>query len=252
MKELMTAVTENLIFVAEFLGIVALMFALAYAYERLTMKKSGETGRIFSTRKVAMIGMFSAIAVILMLLEIPLFFAPGFYKLDFSEIPVLIGAFAFGPMAGVTIEFCKILLELLLKGTTTAFVGELANFIIGCSFVLPASIIYLHKKTKKTALIGSVTGTVCMTVFGTAFNAIYLLPKFAQLYGMPLDAIVQMGTVVNPAIHSVTTLVIFAVAPLNIIKGASVSAITVLIYKKLSPILKEGHRKPEVRKATKV
>lgn len=252
MKELMTAVTENLIFVAEFLGIVALMFALAYAYEKLTMKKSGDTGRIFSTRKVAMIGMFSAIAVILMLLEIPLFFAPGFYKLDFSEIPVLIGAFAFGPMAGVTIEFCKILLELLLKGTTTAFVGELANFIIGCSFVLPASIIYLHRKTKKTALIGSVTGTVCMTVFGTAFNAIYLLPKFAQLYGMPLDAIVQMGTVVNPAINSVTTLVIFAVAPLNIIKGASVSAITVLIYKKLSPILKEGHRKPEVRKATKV
>jgi riboflavin transporter FmnP len=252
MKELMTAVTENLIFVAEFLGIVALMFALAYAYEKLAMKKSGDTGRIFSTRKVAMIGMFSAIAVILMLLEIPLFFAPGFYKLDFSEIPVLIGAFAFGPMAGVTIEFCKILLELLLKGTTTAFVGELANFIIGCSFVLPASIIYLHSKTKKTALIGSVTGTVCMTVFGTAFNAVYLLPKFAQLYGMPLDAIVQMGTVVNPAIHSVTTLVIFAVAPLNIIKGASVSAITVLIYKKLSPILKEGHRKPEVRKATKI
>ncbi|TCL57902.1 riboflavin transporter FmnP [Kineothrix alysoides] len=252
MKELMTAVTENLIFVAEFLGIVALMFALAYAYEKVVMKKSGDTGRIFSTRKVAMIGMFSAIAVILMLLEIPLFFAPGFYKLDFSEIPVLIGAFAFGPMAGVTIEFCKILLELLLKGTTTAFVGELANFIIGCSFVLPASIIYLHRKTKKTALIGSVTGTVCMTVFGTAFNAIYLLPKFAQLYGMPLDTIVQMGTAVNPAINSVTTLVIFAVAPLNIIKGASVSAITVLIYKKLSPILKEGHRKTEVRKATKI
>lgn len=252
MKELMTAVTENLIFVAEFLGIVAFMFALAYAYEKLTMKKSGDKGRIFSTRKVSMIGMFSAIAVILMLLEIPLFFAPGFYKLDFSEIPVLIGAFAFGPMAGVTIEFCKILLELLLKGTTTAFVGELANFIIGCSFVLPASIIYLHRKTKKTALIGSVTGTICMTIFGTAFNAIYLLPKFAQLYGMPLDAIVQMGTVVNPAIDSVTTLVIFAVAPLNIIKGASVSAVTVLIYKKLSPILKEGHKMSEVSKATKI
>ncbi|NLL77331.1 MAG: ECF transporter S component [Clostridiales bacterium] len=251
MNDLMKAVTENLIFVAEFLGIVVLMFAIAYIYEKWSMKKNAGKGRLFSTRKVSMIGMFSAIAVILMLLEFPLFFAPGFYKLDFSEIPVLIGAFAFGPMTGVAIEFCKILLELILKGTTTAFVGELANFIIGCSFILPASIIYSHKKSKKTALIGSVTGTVCMTIFGTAFNAIYLLPKFAQLYGMPLDAIVEMGTVVNPAINSVTTMVIFAVAPLNILKGASVSAITVLIYKKLSPILKEGHRKPEIRKAEK-
>lgn len=248
----MDAVTENLIFVAEFLGIVAAMFAVAYIFEKWSMKKNGDTERIFSTRKVAMIGMFSAIAVILMLLEIPLFFAPNFYKLDFSEIPVLVGAFAFGPVAGVMIEFCKILLELLLRGTTTAFVGELANFIIGCSFILPASIIYMRKKAKKTALVGSITGTLCMTVFGTAFNAIYLLPKFAQLYGVPLPTIVEMGTVVNPAIDSVTTLVIFAVAPLNIIKGASVSAVTILIYKKLSPILKEGHRKNVSRRATKV
>ncbi|WMC93708.1 ECF transporter S component [Kineothrix sp. MB12-C1] len=249
MNELMQAVTENLIFVAEFLGIVAVMFAVAYIFEKRAMKKKEEKERIFSTRKVAMIGMFSAIAVILMLLEIPVFFAPGFYKLDLSEIPALIGAFAFGPIAGVTIEFCKILLELLLRGTTTAFVGELANFIIGCSFLLPASIIYMSKKSKKMALIGSVTGTLCMTVFGTAFNAIYLLPKFAQLYGMPLDTIVGMGTAINPAINSVTTLVIFAVAPLNILKGGVVSSVTVLVYKKLSPILKEGHKKRDIRKA---
>ena len=82
-----------------------------------------------------------------------------------------------------------------------------------------------------------------MTVFGTAFNAVYLLPKFAQLFGMPLDAIIGLGTAVNPAIDSITTLVVFAVAPLNLLKGGLVSVITMLIYKKISPIIKEGTKK---------
>ncbi len=248
MNGLMQSVTENLIFVLEFLGIVLLMFAAAYGTEKVAKKKSGDTERILSTRKIALIGVFSAIAFLLMLLEFPVPFAPSFYELDFSEIPVLIGAFAFGPVAGVMIEFCKILLKLAFKGTTTAFVGDLANFIIGCSFVLPASVLYLNKKTKKTAIAGSALGTVCMTVFGTAFNAVYLLPKFAQLYGMPLDVIVGMGTAINPAIHSVATLVIFAVAPMNILKGGSVSLVTMLVYKKLSPILKESYGRASVRK----
>ncbi|HBA69786.1 MAG TPA: ECF transporter S component [Lachnospiraceae bacterium] len=249
MNNLMQSVTENFIFVLEFLGIVVLMFAAAYGAEKLAKKKSGDTERILSTRKIAVIGVFSAIAFILMLLEFPVPFAPPFYELDFSEIPVLIGTFAFGPVAGVMIEFCKILLKLVFKGTTTAFVGDLANFVIGCSFVLPAAIIYLNKKTKKMAIAGSAAGTLCMTVFGTAFNAVYLLPKFAQLYGMPLDAIIAMGTAINPAINSVATLVVFAVAPLNILKGGSVSLVTMLVYKKLSPILKEGHRTLPIGKA---
>lgn len=248
MSGLMQSVTENLIFVLEFLAIVLLMFAVAYGAEKMAKKKSGDTERILSTRKITLIGVFSAVAFLLMLLEFPVPFAPAFYELDFSEIPVLVGTFAFGPVAGVMIEFCKILLKLVFKGTTTAFVGDLANFVIGCSFILPASILYLNKKTKQTAIVGSVTGTVCMTVFGTAFNAVYLLPKFAQLYGMPLDAIVGMGTAINPAINSVLTLVIFAVAPLNILKGGSVSLVTMLVYKKLSPILKESHRQVPMRK----
>ena len=146
------------------------------------------------------------------------------------------------------IEFCKILLKLVFKGTTTAFVGDLANFVIGCSFLLPASILYFNKKTKNMAIFGSTVGTVCMTVFGTAFNAVYLLPKFSQLFGMPLDEIIALGTAINPAIHSVTTLVIFAVAPLNILKGGSVSLVTMLAYKKISPILKEGHGRIAVKR----
>lgn len=238
MNGLMQSVTENLIFVLEFLGIVVLLFAVAYGAEKMAKKKSGDMERILSTRKIAMIGVFSAIAFLLMLLEFPVPFAPAFYELDFSEIPALIGAFAFGPVSGVMIEFCKILLKLFMKGTSTAFVGDLANFVIGCSFILPASIIYMFKKTKKNAVLASIVGTMIMTVFGTMFNAVYLLPTFAVLYGMPLDAIVGMGTAINSNITSVTSLVIFAVAPLNLLKGGSVSLITVLVYKKLSPILK--------------
>lgn len=242
-KTLLQTVMENAIFVAEFIGIVAALVVLAYCMEKVAKRKSGSRERILSTRKIAVIGMFSAIAAVLMVLEFPLPFAPSFYGMDFSELPALIGTFAFGPVAGVLIEFCKIVLKILFKPTSTAFVGELANFAVGCSFLLPASCVYLFHKTKKSALIGSIAGTLCMTVFGTAFNAVYLLPKFAQLFGMPLDAIIGMGTAVNPAIDSITTLVVFAVAPLNLLKGGLVSAITMLIYKKISPIIKEGTKK---------
>ncbi len=242
-KTLLQTVMENAIFVAEFIGIVAALVVLAYCMEKIAKKKSGSKERILSTRKIAVIGMFSAIAAVLMVLEFPLPFAPSFYGMDFSELPALIGTFAFGPVAGVLIEFCKIVLKILFKPTSTAFVGELANFAVGCSFLLPASCVYLFHKTKKSALIGSIAGTLCMTVFGTAFNAVYLLPKFAQLFGMPLDAIIGMGTAVNPAIDSITTLVVFAVAPLNLLKGGLVSVITMLIYKKISPIIKEGTKK---------
>ena len=238
MINLFGEVAKNAIFVLEFLAVVVVIFIAARMIEKVEKKKTGNTERILTTRKLTMIGMFSAIAAILMIFEFPLPFAPAFYKLDFSEIPVLITAFAFGPVAGVMVEFCKIVLNLLMDSTTTAFVGELANFMVGCSFILPASIIYLHKKNRKTAIIGCIVGTICLTVFGTSFNAIYLVPKFAELYGMPLDAIIGMGTAINPAITDLTTLVMFAVAPLNILKGVSVSVITMLVYKKLSRFMK--------------
>lgn len=237
---LWTSVKDNVVFVLVSIGIAVALFAAAYVAEKISKKKNGDTERILSTRKIAMIGVFSAIAAVLMLFEFQVPFAPFFYELDFSEIPALIGTFAFGPVAGVMIEFCKILLKLLMKGTSTAFVGDLANFVVGCSFILPASIIYMFKKTKKNAIIASVTGTLIMTVFGSMFNAVYLLPTFATLYNMPLDAIIAIGTEINGNITNVSTLVLFAVAPLNLLKGSSVSLVTMLVYKQLSPILKEA------------
>ena len=150
---LWSTIVDNAVFVLEVVLIAAALVAVAYGAEKYLKKKNGDTERVLSTRKLAMIGVFSAIAVVLHIFDFPVFFAPEFYKLDFSEIPALIGAFAFGPVAGVMIEFCKIVLKLFIKGTSTAFVGDLANFAVGCSFILPASIIYMFKKSKKNAII---------------------------------------------------------------------------------------------------
>ena len=194
------------------------------------------------TRKLVEIGMLGAIATVLMLFEFPIpFIAPPFYELDFSEVPVLVGAFALGPMAGATIELIKILINLLINGTATAFVGEIGNYLLGCSFIIPAALIYKKRKTKKNALIAMVIGTIVMTVFGCFLNAYILLPTYATAFGMPIDAIVGMGSAINANINDVMTFVIIAVAPFNIIKGIIVSVITLLIYKHISPILK-GNR----------
>ena len=232
-------VSKNVTFVLEFLGIILALFVVAFVMEKLAKKRTGDTERILSTRKMAMIGMFSAIAAILHIMDFALpFIAPPFYKLDFSELPALIGAYAFGPFAGVMIEFLKILLKLIFKGTSTAFVGDLANFAVGCSFILPASVIYDFNKKKKTAILSCVVGTIVLTDFGTMFNALYLIPAFSALYGLGIEEIIAMGTSINKGITDLTSFVIIAVAPLNLIKGSVVSLITLLVYKKISPILK--------------
>ena len=141
------------------------------------------------TRTIVEIGMLGAIATVLMLFEFPLpFIAPPFYELDFSEVPVLVGAFALGPMAGASIELIKILINLLINGTVTAFVGEIGNYLLGCSFVIPAAIIYKKYKSKKNAVIAMTAGTITMTVFGCILNAYVLLPTYAAAFGMPIDA----------------------------------------------------------------
>ncbi len=242
-KTLLQSVMDNAVFLLQFIVIVVILVLISYLMEKASGKRKGSRERILNTRKVAVCGMFAAIAAVLMVLEMPVPFAPPFYGLDLSELPALVGTFAFGPVAGVLIEFCKVILKILFKPSTTAFVGELANFVIGCSYLLPASAVYLLHKTRKNAIIAMLAGTLCMTVFGTAFNAVYLLPKFAQMFHMPMEEIIAMGTEVNPSIHSVTSLVILAVAPLNLLKGGLVSVITLLIYKKISPIMKEGMKR---------
>ena len=232
--KLLAAVVDNAIFLLMCLVVFAGIFALAALLERVWLKPEKQS----PARRVAYVGIFAAIAAVLMYFEFPLPFAPGFYELDFSEIPVLICSFSMGPVAGVVCEFLKVVLKLFLKGTSTAFVGDLANFVVGCSFILPASVVYFAQKTKTGAIIGMGVGTAAMTVFGSLFNAVYLIPAFSVLFGQPLDVIIGMGTAVNPAIVSVNTLVLFAVVPFNLLKGALVSVVTFFLYKHIERLLR--------------
>ena len=186
-------------------------------------------------RNLVQIGMLGAVSVVLMMFEIPLFFAPSFYKIDLSEIPVMIGTFAMGPVAGMFIELIKVVLHMLFKGSSTAGVGDFANFLIGCAMIVPAGLIY--QKTKKSAVIGMIIGTLFMAFIGCFLNAFVLLPAYGKAFGMPIDALVAMGTAVNPAINSLLTFVVLAVAPFNLLKGLIVGVITFLLYKHVSPIL---------------
>ena len=190
-----------------------------------------------NAKVIAKVGVLSAVAAVLMLLEFPLWFAPNFYELDFSEVPVLLGTFALGPSAGVAIEFVKILINFVLNGTETGGIGELANFIVGCSFILPAGYIYKHKKSFNTAIIGLLAGTLSLAAVGSLVNYYVLLPVYSKIYGAPIQAFINMGNVLNPAITNLKTFVLYAVVPFNIFKGIVVSSITLLIYKKISPIL---------------
>ena len=233
-EKLLAAVVDNAMFLLMCLAVFAGVFALAVLLERLWLKPEKQS----PARRTAYVGIFAAIAAVLMYFEFPLPFAPGFYELDFSEIPVLICSFSMGPVAGVVCEFLKVVLKLFLKGTSTAFVGDLANFVVGCSFILPASVAYFANKTKTGSIIGMGIGTAAMTVFGSLFNAVYLIPAFSVLFGQPLDVIIGMGTAVNPAIVSVNTLVLFAVVPFNLLKGALVSVVTFFLYKHIERLLR--------------
>jgi riboflavin transporter FmnP len=239
---------ENFGFILACIFTIAALFVAAAMFEKylVTDRKA-----FSSTHYISYTAIFAALAGVLMFLEIPLFFAPSFYKIDLSEIPVLICTFYLGPVAGAAAELLKVTVKLLIKGTSTAFVGDFANFAVGCSFVLPASVVYHSRPNRKQAILGLIVGTLVMTIFGSAFNAIYLLPKFSALFGMPLDAIVAMGTKVNKAITSVSTLVLFAVVPFNLLKGVIVSILTMLLYKRVfSPLLHLGDDRKKARKAS--
>ena len=238
MSKLIESAKENLAFLAVCLLVFLGLYLVAFLFEKYILKT---VKQVTPARRISYIAMFSVIAAVLMFFEIPLFFAPSFYEIDFSEVPVMICTFFLGPVAGVTTELAKVILKLLLKGTTTAFVGDFANFVVGCSFVLPASIFYHVRKCKGSAIGGMALGTVCMTIFGSMFNAYYLIPKFAQLFGLPLEVIVGMGTAINSSVTSVGTLVMFCVVPFNLLKGVLVGIITYLLYKRVERLLMDKH-----------
>ena len=228
----MNATTQ---FILISLAVVGGLLVLAGLFEHFFCR---DRLRLSSPKYITTVAVSAALAGLLMLLEVPqTFLAPNFYKIDLSELPALICTFYLGPVAGVLTEFLKILMKLLFKATTTAFVGELANFAVGCALVLPASIVYHCRRTRGGAIAGLLSGTLVMTVFGSLFNAVYLLPAFAEMFHMPLEAIVDMGTQINSGISSISTFVLLAVAPLNLVKGLVVSVLTMPLYKRVQPVM---------------
>lgn len=192
----------------------------------------------FNTRTMVKISVLGVIGFVLMLLDFPLWFTPPFLKFDVSDVPALIGSFALGPMAGVIVQLVKNLLKILLAGTNTAVVGEIANFIVGSVFAYVAGLIYYREKTFKNAVIGLVVGTIAMTVAISIANYYIMIPFYAKAYGMPLDKIITISGAVNKYVVDLKSLIIFAVIPFNLLKGVVVSLITILLYKRVSPILK--------------
>lgn len=231
----MDKIKASVIFVAAVIISVILFHLIALLFEKKVYPKQIRCST--KTKKLSYIAMFAALSGVLMCFEVPLPFAPPFYKLDISELPILMISLYLGPVAGVSGEMLKVLVKLLIKGTSTAFVGDFANFLVGVSMILPASVFYHFKKTRKRAVWGLVLGGAVMTVFGSLLNAFYLIPKFAEMFGIPVDVIVAMGTKVNSAINSLNTLVLYAVVPFNLLKAVVVSLITYLLYKRVEMLL---------------
>lgn len=202
-----------------------------YIQSDLTLKK---TTNIFNTRTLAMTAMLSALSFILAFVEFPVPLSPSFAKMDLSDFPALIGAFAFGPAAGVAIELVKNSLQLF--STSTGGIGELANFAMGASYVFTAGFIYRFHKTKKMAWISCVIASVVMGVMSAIMNYFVLLPMFEQF--MPLDQVIASFGVFIPFIKTKLDVVLYNAFPFNLLKGLVIGIFTMLIYKKLSPILK--------------
>lgn len=186
------------------------------------------------TRKLTGTAILAAVSFGLQFLELPMILSPGFAKFDFSDLPAIIGGFAYGPFYGVVIELIKNLLHLTVSAT--GGIGELANFVIGSALVLPAGIIYKMNKSRKTAIIGCAVGSVCMGIVAAVMNYFVLLPLFQKF--MPMEEMIAAFASFIPIIKTKLDVVLVNALPLNILKGVVISLITMLLYKHLSPILK--------------
>ena len=185
---------------------------------------------LFSVGVMTRIAILAAAASILFLLEIPIV---AFYKLDLSNIPVLLGAFSMGTVPGLIILALKSLIGLL--HSSSAGIGELADFIMGAALLIPASLIYHRDKTRKNALIGMAVGTLCTAVVGVLVNKFIMLPFYMGAFHMDMDGIIAAAKV--NGVDSEWKLLLLVTGPFNLLKGVVLSIVTALIYKPLSPIL---------------
>lgn len=190
------------------------------------------------TKDMTKVGMLSVIAFILMYFQLPItFVAPPFMKLDISDLPVLMGAFTMGPVFGIIIAALKNIMHIIFKGTMTAGIGELSNFLISSTFAFVSAYFYRKHRTYKGAIISLTLGVLAMTALAMISNYFVVFPLYAKV--MPMDAIIEMGSAITPRITGLFSMMIYSVLPFNLIKGFTTSAVMMLVYKKISPIFKD-------------
>ena len=199
------------------------------------MNQSRSSSKSFSLDRLVKVGILAALAYVLMFVQMPIPIAPPFMKLDLADVPALIGGFAMGPWYGVLIQLIKNVLN--LSKTMTGGVGELSNFIVGSTYVLVSAYIYKNKKTKKTSIIALAFGVLAMTALATLSNAFIVFPVYGKVMHMDLEAFAGMVGG-NSLVNNYFTLMVFSIAPFNIIKGSVEAVVTELIYKRTSPIIK--------------
>lgn len=201
------------------------------------MQQTIKKQRLMSTNTMTKVAILSAISYILMFISLPIpGIFPDFLKIDISDVPAIFGGMSLGPVAGFTIVFIKNLFQ-AMTASTTAWIGEIANLLIGGSYVVIVSLIYRHKKDIKGLLIGFILGTIAMIIVGCLTNYYMLLPFYAKV--MPMEAIISMGNIINPRITDLGSFVIWMIAPFNLVKAVLISLITLPLYKKMEVILKK-------------
>ena len=208
---------------------------------KVTVKADSKITRTIMIRRIAACAILTAMAVLLMYLEIPLPFMPVFLKFDFAELPVLIGAFALGPFWGIVIELLKNLIHLPV--TQTMGIGELSNFITGIIYVGTAGLIYRKFRTKKGAAISMVISTLVLAIVAIPVNAFITLPLYGSVMGFPLEAIIGMSAGVNPLVKDKITLLLAVFVPFNLFKGTVVGLITFFVYKPISKLINKTYDK---------
>ena len=191
-----------------------------------------------TVKNISIIAILGALGAVLMLFDFPIAIAPNFYKLDLGDLPCLIGAFALGPVPALFIQIVKIIIKLLLKPTSTAFVGELAAFIISSSFCVSAAYIYQKDKSKKGAIKAMAVGSIIMALVGAIGNYLFIIPAYVNLYHIPLETIISMGNAIFSIVKDKLSFVLVCVLPFNLIKAIIVDILTLIIYKHISPIIK--------------
>ena len=185
-----------------------------------------------SVQYMTRIAILGALSAVLFPLEIPIV---AFYKLDFSTLPALLGAFSMGPLPGLAILLIKDLSRLAYS--SSMYVGELADFLMGAAFILPASLVYRKHKTRKTALVGMTVGTLCMIVVSVLVNWKMMIPFYMTAFHMDMDAVIGMAQKALPFVDTEWKVLLYVTAPFNLLKGFVLSLLTFVLYKRLSPLL---------------